>query len=123
MNQLTIEIEEGVDALSKLQMEWQSLFAESGAPPFLSWEWLSTWHKWFGGGKHPYLLCARENKKLIGLLPLCAEKRQTSRLAPRMKRISFLGEAYGAPDYLDILATPSWKHKSADLFMNYLAAL
>jgi CelD/BcsL family acetyltransferase involved in cellulose biosynthesis len=123
MNQLTLEIEEGVDALSKLQTEWRSLFAESGAPPFLSWEWLSTWHKWFGGEKHPYLLCARENKKLIGLLPLCAEKRQSSRFAPSMKRISFLGEAYGAPDYLDILATRGSKQKSADLFMNYLATL
>src|SRR5215831_6286459 len=123
MNQLNIEIEEGVDALAKLKMEWRSLFIDSGAPPFLSWEWQSTWHKWFGEGKHPYLLCARENKKLIGLLPLCAEKCQSSRLAPRMHRISFLGECYGASDYLDILAPPKSKQKSADLFVNYIAAL
>jgi CelD/BcsL family acetyltransferase involved in cellulose biosynthesis len=123
MNKVTIEIEEGVDALPNLEMEWRSLFAESGAPPFLSWEWLSTWHKWFGEGKHPYLLCAREDKKLIGLLPLCAEKRQSSRLLPRMKRISFLGESYGAPDYLDILAPPRLKQRSADIFINYIVAL
>src|SRR5262245_55845557 len=116
MNKLTIEIEEGVDALSKLQKEWKSLFAESGAPLFLSWEWLSPWHKWYGVGKHPYLLCARENKKLMGLLPLCAEKRHSSRWLPRMNRISFMGEAYGAPDYLDILSTPRLKQKNADLF-------
>jgi CelD/BcsL family acetyltransferase involved in cellulose biosynthesis len=123
MNQITIEIEEGVDALSKLRGEWQALFVESGAPPFLSWEWLSTWHKWFGQERHPYLLCARQNEKLIGLLPLCAEKRRVSHVLPRLRRISFLGEAYGAPDYLDILAAPMMRKQSADSFMNYLAAL
>src|SRR5262249_14722741 len=123
MKEITIEIEEGVDALAKLRVEWQALFVESGAPPFLSWEWLTTWHKWFGQERHPYLLCAREEGNLIGLLPLCAEKRQLSRFSPRLKRISFLGESYGASDYLDILALPRLKQKSADLFMNYLGAL
>lgn len=123
MKEITIEIEEGVDALTKLRGEWQALFGESGAPPFLSWEWLATWHKWFGQEKYPYLLCAREEGTLVGLLPLCAEKRQLSRFSPRLNRISFLGECYGAPDYLDILALPRLKQKSADLFMNYLAGL
>ena len=123
MKEITIEIEDGVDALTKLRAEWQTLFGESGAAPFLSWEWLATWHKWFGREKHPFLLCAREEGTLIGLLPLCAEKRRLSRFSPRMNRISFLGEAYGAPDYLDILALPGRKRKSADLFMNYLAEL
>jgi CelD/BcsL family acetyltransferase involved in cellulose biosynthesis len=121
MKEVTIEIEEGVDALTRLRAEWQKLFVASGAPPFLSWEWLTTWRKWFGQEKHPYLLCARSEGSLVGLAPLCAEKKQPSLFAPSLKRLSFLGELYGAPDYLDILALPGFKRKSADLFMDYLA--
>ena len=117
----SIEVEEGSDALTRLRVEWQAMFCASGAPPFLSWEWLSTWHKWFGREKHPFLLCARESGNLIALLPLCAEKRQSSRFSPGLKRISFMGESYGASDYLDILALPGFKQKSADIFIDYLA--
>jgi len=122
MKRINIEIEEGCDALTRLRVEWQAVFGASGAPPFLSWEWLSTWHKWFGREKQPYLLCAREKGNLIALLPLCAEKKRSSRFSPGLKRISFMGESYGASDYLDILALPEFKQMSADVFINYLAA-
>jgi CelD/BcsL family acetyltransferase involved in cellulose biosynthesis len=52
---------------------------------------------------------------------LCAEKRQSSRFSPGLKRMSFMGESYGASDYLDILALPGFKQKSADIFIDYLA--
>jgi CelD/BcsL family acetyltransferase involved in cellulose biosynthesis len=122
MNEIKIEIEEGPDAFARLRTEWKAMFGASGAPPFLSWEWLSTWHKWFGQEKHPFLLCARERGNLIALLPLCAEKGRSSRFSPRLKRISFMGESYGASDYLDILAMPGFKQKSADVFIDYLAS-
>jgi len=121
MKRINIEVEEGSEALTRLRVEWQAMFCASGAPPFLSWEWLSTWYKWFGQERHPFLLCARECGNLIALLPLCAEKRQSSRFSPRLKRMSFMGESYGASDYLDILALPEFKQKSADIFINYLA--
>jgi CelD/BcsL family acetyltransferase involved in cellulose biosynthesis len=121
MKRINVEVEEGADALTRLRVEWQAMYCASGAPPFLSWEWLSTWHKWFGREKHPFLLCARERENLIALLPLCAENRQSSRFSPRFKRMSFMGESYGASDYLDILALPGFKQKSADIFIDYLA--
>ena len=121
MKRINIEVEEGSEALTRLRSEWQAMFRASGAPPFLSWEWLSTWHKWFGREKHPFLLCARESGNLIALLPLCVEKRQSSRFSPGLKRMSFMGESYGASDYLDILALPGFKQKSADIFIEYLA--
>jgi len=122
MKKINIEVEEGSEALTRLRVEWQDMFRASGAPPFLSWEWLSTWHKWFGQEKHPFLLCARESGNLIALLPLCAENRQSSLFSPRLKRMSFMGESYGASDYLDILALPGFKQKSADIFIDYLEA-
>ena len=121
MKRINIEVEEGSDALTRLRAEWQAMFCASGAPPFLSWEWLSTWHKWFGQEKHPFLLCARESGNLIALLPLCAENRQSSRFSPGLRRMSFMGESHGASDYLDILALPEFKQKSADIFIDYLA--
>ncbi len=121
MKEITIEIEEGFDALSRLRAEWQALFVASGAPPFLSWEWVATGPKWFGQGKNPFLLCARADGVLLALLPLCAERKQMSRFSPELKRISFLGESYGAPDYLDILALPGFKKECAELFLNRLA--
>ncbi|HMB29571.1 MAG TPA: GNAT family N-acetyltransferase [Blastocatellia bacterium] len=122
MKKINIEVEEGSEALSRLRVEWQAMFRASGAPPFLSWEWLSTWHRWFGQERHPFLLCARESGNLVALLPLCAENRQSSRFSPRLNRMSFMGESYGASDYLDILALPGFKQKSADIFIDYLAA-
>src|SRR5215510_1617126 len=121
MKRINIEVEEGSEALTRLRVEWQAMFRASGAPPFLSWEWLSTWHRWFGQERHPFLLCARECGNLIALLPLCAEKRQSSRFSPGLKRMSFMGESYGASDYLDILALPGFKQMSADIFIDYLA--
>src|SRR5215475_3964369 len=121
MKRINVEVEEGADALTRLGVEWRAMYCASGAPPFLSWEWLSTWHKWFGRDKYPFLLCARERGNLIALLPLCAENRQSSRFSPRLKRMSFMGESYGAADYLDILALPGFKQKSADIFIDYLA--
>src|SRR5262245_21840079 len=122
MKKINIEVEEGSEALTRLQVEWQAVFHASGAPPFLSWEWLSTWHRWFGQERHPFLLCARESGNLIAVLPLCAENRRSSRFSPRLSRMSFMGESYGAADYLDILALPGFKEKSADIFIDYLAA-
>jgi CelD/BcsL family acetyltransferase involved in cellulose biosynthesis len=121
MKRINIEVVEGSEALTRLRVEWQAMFRASGAPPFLSWEWLSTWHKWFGQERHPFLLCARERGNLIALLPLCVEKRQSSRFSPGLKRMSFMGESYGASDYLDILALPGFKQMSADIFIDYLA--
>src|SRR5262245_34232643 len=121
MKRINIEVEEGSEALSRLRVEWQAMFRASGAPPFLSWEWLSTWHRWFGQEKHPFLLCARESGNLIALLPMCAENRQSSRFSPRLNRMSLMGESYGASDYLDILAFPGFKQKSADILIDYLA--
>ncbi len=123
MGKIRVEIEEGVDALNRLRVEWQATFWASGAPPFLSWEWITTWHKWFGQGKQPYLLCARDGENLIALMPLYAEATRASRFSPRLKRVSFMGDSHGASDYLDILALPGFKQKSAEVFIDHLASL
>lgn len=101
MNPLRVEVKQGVAALEALRAEWQRLFHHAAAVPFLSWEWAVTWHRWFGAGKEPYLLCVYAGPELVGLLALVREQQR------RLRRFSFLGSGFGGADYLDILALPN----------------
>src|SRR6266581_687936 len=71
MSRLTVEEVAGADAFDRLRADWQALFsAAAGASPFLSWEWIASWHRWLGGGRTARLFCARRGADLVGLLPL-----------------------------------------------------
>ena len=61
--------ESGFDALRD---EWNALLGRSRFDTiFLTWEWQSTWWRHLGASRGPlYLLAARENDRLIGILPL-----------------------------------------------------
>ncbi len=117
-HQITIEKTEGANVFADLRDEWQTFFAASSAAPFLSWEWLSTWHKWFGAERVPLILKAYRNGELIGLLPLCrvAEKH----FGLRLTRLGFLGETFGGADYLDVIAAPENKIEILTAMFDYL---
>jgi CelD/BcsL family acetyltransferase involved in cellulose biosynthesis len=107
MNRVLIKraAEDGENIFETLREDWRRLFAEAECSPFLSWEWLSIWHKWFGadsGGREPFILKAYRGDHLIGLLPLCSQKKNV--LGMRLKRLGFLGEETGGADYLDLIA-------------------
>ena len=124
MNKLSVEIVTGNEALTGLRSEWQALFTEAtSASPFLSWEWMATWNKWFGKEKSPSVFCAREDGKLVGLLPLGEEEVRLSSISPVTRRWSFLGEPQGAPDYLDLLSRPGLEQRCADAVLAKLAEL
>ena len=59
MGKLVVEEMSGSEAFSLLAPEWQALFNATNASPFLSWEWISAWHKWLGRGD-PRACSARE---------------------------------------------------------------
>jgi CelD/BcsL family acetyltransferase involved in cellulose biosynthesis len=101
--------------------EWKALFEKANASPFLSWEWISAWHKWLGQEKLPRLLCAREGGLLVGLLPLGEEERRLKGTPARVRRISFLGEQLGGSDYLDVLALPGYEQKCANVLFGHVA--
>ncbi|WP_373049164.1 GNAT family N-acetyltransferase [Vulgatibacter sp.] len=100
---LRIEEHRGAEALQVLRDEWRELYDRSAAAPFLSWEWIATWHHHLGAGRTPRILCARRGGALVGLLPL-AEERITLVPGAEVRRLSFLGERWGGADYLDVLA-------------------
>src|SRR5262245_1139887 len=121
MRKLAVEEMSGPKALSSLETEWRALFNETDAPPFLSWEWISAWHKWLGGEKRPRLLCAREDGALVGLLALGEEERRLKGTPARIRRISFLGEQLGGSDYLDVLALPGYEQDCANALFGHVA--
>jgi CelD/BcsL family acetyltransferase involved in cellulose biosynthesis len=111
----------GPEALSSLAPEWQALFNATNATPFLSWEWISAWHKWLGRGKHPRLFCAREGGMLVGLLALGEEERRLKGTPARLRQISFLGDQLGGSDYLDVLALPGYEQDCAKVLFGHIA--
>ncbi len=121
MSNLTVIVMHGVGALDALRAEWQKLFSQSGAPPFLAWEWIASWQQWLNPGREPYLLCAREGTKLVGLLPLGIEERPLIGLPIKTRRVSLLGEGFGAADYLDVLALPEYAQEVASAILDHLA--
>jgi CelD/BcsL family acetyltransferase involved in cellulose biosynthesis len=121
MNELTIEEMHGVDALNSLRAEWRRLYSASGAPPFLSWEWIAAWQQWLSHGRTPFIICARDGSKLVGLLPLGVEEHALPGLLVKARRLSFLGEGFGAADYLDLLALPEYEQEVASAIFDHLA--
>ncbi len=109
MRELEVEEIYGAGALEGLRAEWQSLFAACGAPPFLSWEWLSVWQKAFGEDRSLRVLTVRSDGRLLGLLPLNLERRRLKWLPVMLRRLSMIGEDVGGSDYLDVLALPGYE--------------
>ncbi|HEY6404249.1 MAG TPA: GNAT family N-acetyltransferase [Blastocatellia bacterium] len=121
MRNLRVEEHSGPEALSLLAPEWRALFDLSNAAPFLSWEWISAWHKWLGREKHPRLFCARDGELLVGLLALGEEERRLKGTMARVRRISFLGDQLGGSDYLDVLALPGYEQECARVLFGHIA--
>jgi CelD/BcsL family acetyltransferase involved in cellulose biosynthesis len=121
VGKLVVEEMSGSEALSILAPEWQALFNATNASPFLSWEWISAWHKWLGRQKRPRLFCAREGGLLVGLLALGEEERRFKGTPARLRRISFLGDQLGGSDYLDVLALPGYEQDCAKVLFGHIA--
>lgn len=87
--------------VAALEAEWRALFDAAGAAsPFLSWEWLSTWQRVFGGRRRTWILEARDPRgRLAGLLPLVARPGVMG-----VRRFGLLGNGLTGADGLDVLA-------------------
>ncbi len=121
MSKLTVEEMNSVDALDALRAEWQVLFNASGAAPFLSWEWIATWQRWLNQSRTPYLLCARDGRRLVGLAPLGVEECSLLGSPIKARRVSLLGEGFGCADYLDVLAAPEYAGEATAVIFDHLA--
>jgi len=93
--------------------EWRALNARARAGcMFLSPDWLEPWWKHFGGGRELRTICVREGGRLIGVLPLFAERIALGGVP--VTRIAFLGDGDTGCDYLDALAEPGREREVLD---------
>jgi len=84
-----------------LEDHWNNLLAKSSFPNiFLTWEWVTTWWKWFGRGDTLHLIVAFDGSEAVGILPLYTGKVS---VFPgfRVKAIRLIGDGGPVfPDYL-----------------------
>lgn len=91
--------------LEAIAAEWAALNARASAGClFLGPEWLIPWWRHFGGGRELKAVALRDGPRLVGFLPLFAERTRLGGIAAR--RIAFLGDGATGCDYLDVLADP-----------------
>lgn len=115
---ISIEIVKGSAAIEAMRDEWKNLFAESDPSPFLTWEWLTAWYRFFGDGSTPFILKAYRGGSLIGILPL---RRIVNRiLGIASTRLALLGDEHGGADYLDVIASTDNRDRVADAFADHL---
>jgi CelD/BcsL family acetyltransferase involved in cellulose biosynthesis len=86
----------------KLRDEWNALLDSSASTcVFLTHEWLSTWWKYLSEGRKLSILSARDDGKLIGILPLAIRAPQYARMMPHVAE--FIGSGVIGSDYLDAI--------------------
>lgn len=105
--------------LGALKEEWRELFDAAQAPsPFLSWEWLHTFHRCFAARRPVWILEARDRAaRLAGLLVLSARPGLVGE-----RRYSFLGNGVTGADGLDVLARPELAFEARTAIAHALAA-
>ena len=94
-----IEVVRSDEGLARLEPHWDRLYAESGkGNPFLSFAWTSACRETIAAGLEPFVVAAWADGRLVGLAPLCLERRLG------VRTLRFIGD--GRSDYLGFLVVP-----------------
>ena len=108
--------------LAQLRAQWHELNERARAGClFLSYEWLEPWWRHFGEGRELRIICVREGERLIGLMPLYAERVRVGGVPAR--RVAFLGDDATGCDYLDLLAEPGREREVLEAALRALGEL
>src|SRR5438093_11904267 len=99
---MIVERIQSAEEVFQLRDEWNALLKASRSHClFLTHEWLSTWWKHLREGRHISIFAARENGRLIGLVPLAVRPPQYARMMPRI--LAFIASGIIGSDYLDAI--------------------
>ena len=102
----------------KLENEWNSLLSDSSSNSiFLTWEWVSTWWKYFQNNTELWIIVARDamTQELTGIAPL-AVKMFRNIAGINQQRLIFLGNGFAAPDHLDFIVRNGFEERVTQLF-------
>lgn len=91
---LVIEKIEDFNQFLSLKEEWNKLLSESDSNTlFLTHEWLSVWWKNLGKGNKLFILCVKEDGKILAIAPFMCSKGTLMKLP--VKKIEFIGAGWG----------------------------
>jgi len=116
---MKVERVETTAEFAALRHEWNALLETSRSKcVFLTHEWLFTWWKHLAAGRTLSILAAREQGKLVGILPFALRRAQYSRMIPRS--LEFLGTGLIGSDYLDAIVMPDVEDDVIQAFSQHL---
>jgi CelD/BcsL family acetyltransferase involved in cellulose biosynthesis len=121
MSSLRLHVVADEPALAELREEWAALLEASGtSTPFLSWEWLYTWWRHFGGGGQPHVVAVRAGGALVALAPWFVEPQALAALR-LMPTLRWLGAGDVGSDYLDVVLRPGFVPEALAEVTDHLA--
>jgi CelD/BcsL family acetyltransferase involved in cellulose biosynthesis len=115
---MIVETIDSADEFFALRDEWDELLeSSSSSGVFLTHEWLSSWWKHLAGNRRLSIIVARENGRLVGILPLAERCAQYARMMPR--GLEFLGSGQIGSDYLDAIMAAGREGEVSTAFAEY----
>lgn len=101
--------------------DWEELLARAPAANiFLTFDWLHTWWRHYGGAAQLCILAAYEGRALVGLAPLMIREHQLAGI-PVYRHAAFLGT--GVSDRLDLLLMAGQEQTILQAMVNHLRSL
>lgn len=100
-----------------LKNTWDSLLEHCDNDVFSTWEWLSTWWKYFGRKKKLLILLAQENNKILGIAPLMYSNKRFFGISQGI--IQFIGAENSHTGYNDFIIIDQHQ-KCIKKFINHL---
>jgi len=106
---------------SRLKGDWTALLKKSKSDTvFLTWEWMYTWWECFQESKKLFILTIYdENENLIGIAPLCIDKKKIGGI-PVLNYIRFLGTMPISSDHLDFIICHGRERETLIAIVDYL---
>ncbi len=119
---ISIKILKTSDQFNQLEDQWNDLLKDSSSDSiFLTWEWISTWWKYFQNSTDLFIITARDNesKQLTGIAPLAITNvRNIAGLNERT--LVFIGNGSAGADHLDFIIRNGFENTINQLFSEKL---
>lgn len=119
---LRIQVLSAEGSFAVLEDAWRQLDRrDSTAAVFTTWEWLSTWWRYYGAGKELALITAWDEDQLVGILPSYRWRRRALWLLP-IRELRLVGSGGDtSPDYLGPVFDDSYRASASLAIARFLA--
>lgn len=114
---LRCQVETAFESLNSLQNEWDETVLKLGGPVYMSFDWLTTWWRFYGHGKQLRLFLFWHENELVALLPLYLE---VFGRGPFKTKVARLVGANIPPKTFNPPVDPAWAEQAFALLLNRL---